>query len=80
MKEEKEFPDQNNGRETKGYAPYIIENISTLDGLRLVRMSFELPYRDWCILEKSDFFHRLTEFLEEAQKQNTQSEPLMPED
>jgi len=33
----------------------------------VVRMSFELPYLDWCRFEKSDVFHQLVKYLEELE-------------
>ncbi len=36
----------------------------------LVRMSFELPYLDWCRFEKSEVFQNLTAYLEELERQD----------
>ena len=35
-----------------------------------VRMTFELPYLDWCRFENSELFHQLTAYLEGLEKQN----------
>lgn len=53
---------------------YEIEEFSEFGYPRIVRMSFELPYLDWCRFEKSELFHRLTEYLEELQKQEIPTE------
>lgn len=46
---------------------YTTEEVSGLTNPRVVRMSFELPYLDWCRFEKSELFHRLTNYLEELE-------------
>ena len=35
----------------------------------VVRMSFEMPYLDWCRFEKSEIFQGLKKYLEELQRQ-----------
>lgn len=39
---------------------------------RIVRMSFELPYLDWCRFENSELFQNLKSYLEGLQKQEIQ--------
>ena len=51
---------------------YEIEDIKQLGYPRVVRMTFELPYLDWCRFEKSELFHSLTTYLEELKKQEIQ--------
>ena len=46
---------------------YTTEEVSGLTNPHVVRMSFELPYLDWCRFEKSELFHRLTNYLEELE-------------
>lgn len=41
-----------------------------------VRMTFELPYLDWCRFENSELFHQLTAYLEGLEKQNIQYVPI----
>lgn len=48
---------------------YVIEEFNGVLSPRVVRMSFELPYLDWCRFERSDVFHQLTEYLEGLKKQ-----------
>lgn len=50
---------------------YTTEEFSGLTCPHVVRMSFELPYHDWCRFEKSELFRHLTEFLEELEKQKS---------
>lgn len=38
----------------------------------VVKMSFELPYLDWCRFENSELFLDLKSYLEELQKQQIQ--------
>ncbi len=35
-----------------------------------VCMSFILPYNDWCILEKTEVFRLLTEYLDAVEKRD----------
>ena len=49
---------------------YITEEINGISRPHVVRMSFELPYLDWCRFEKSELFLNLTQYLEELGKQN----------
>lgn len=60
--------------------PYIIDEISGLSCPHIVRMSFELPYLDWCRFEKSDLYRALTEYLEGLKKQEIQIQRPMRED
>ena len=53
---------------------YEIEEFSGIAYPHVVRMSFELPYLDWCRFEKSELFHLLTNYLEELQNQGIQIE------
>lgn len=48
---------------------YSTEEISGIGIPHVVRMSFELPYLDWCRFEKSEIFRCLTSYLEELEKQ-----------
>ncbi len=48
---------------------YNIEDISELGYPRIVRMSFELPYLEWCRFEKSKLCQDLISYLSELQKQ-----------
>lgn len=47
---------------------YNIEDISELGYPRIVRMSFELPYLDWCRFENSALYRDLIAYLLELQK------------
>lgn len=49
---------------------YEIQEFKTLSYPHTVRMSFELPYLDWCRFEKSELFRDLTDYFKELQKQN----------
>lgn len=53
---------------------YRIEDFNGLGRPRVVRMSFELPYLDWCIFEKTELFQLLTTYLKELQNQESQHE------
>lgn len=45
---------------------------------RTVKVFFELPYRDWCLFQKSDLFRCLKEYLEELEKRDIpQQQPDM---
>lgn len=35
-----------------------------------VKVFFELPYRDWCLFQKSELFRCLKEYLEELEKRD----------
>ena len=35
-----------------------------------MRMSFVIPYSDWCEFEKSNLYQRLEQYLEELQKRD----------
>ena len=48
---------------------YEIEEFSGVGCPRVVRMSFELPYLDWCRFEKSELFRSLTAYFQELQRQ-----------
>lgn len=49
--------------------PWYTEDINLIDSPHVVRMSFELPYLDWCKFEKSELFQDLTKYLLELEKQ-----------
>ena len=49
-----------------------IEDRSIIGQPRVVRMSFELPYLDWCRFENSELFQNLKSYLEELQTQDIQ--------
>ena len=49
-----------------------IEDRSIIGHPRVVRMSFELPYLDWCRFENSELFQNLKSYLEELQTQDIQ--------
>lgn len=49
---------------------YEIHDVKMLSYPHVVRMSFELPYLDWCRFEKSKLFQNLISYLEELQRQN----------
>lgn len=53
---------------------YTTEEFSGVAYPRVVRMSFELPYLDWCRFEKSELFRHLTKYLEELQNQDEKME------
>ena len=44
---------------------YFTQDVNAVGCPHVVRMSFELPYLDWCRFQKSQLFHDLTEYLEE---------------
>lgn len=37
-------------------------------------ISFSLPYSDWCLLEQSEFWHRLDRYLEVCQSTDAQTQ------
>ena len=43
---------------------YFTQDVNAVGCPHVVRMSFELPYLDWCRFQKSQLFHDLTEYLE----------------
>ena len=49
---------------------YDIEEFSGISCPHVVRMSFELPYLDWCRFERSELFRALTLYLEELQNRD----------
>lgn len=49
---------------------YTVEKISGLERPWIARMSFELPYLDWCRFERSEIFQSLINYLEELEKQD----------
>lgn len=49
---------------------YTTEEFNGISHPHVVRMSFELPYLDWCRFEKTELFQSLTKYLEELEKQN----------
>ena len=63
-----------NPMERKGVMQiYTTEEFSGAGYPHVVRMSFELPYLDWCRFERSELFRHLTKYLEELQTQDIQS-------
>ena len=52
---------------------YYTHEFKTVDSPHVVRMTFELPYLDWCRFQKSKLFRDLTAYLEELEKQNTRN-------
>lgn len=46
---------------------YFTQDVNAVGCPHVVRMSFELPYLDWCRFQKSQLFHDLTEYLEEKE-------------
>ena len=48
---------------------YIVEDISDLGYPRVVRMSFELPYLNWCRFENSNLYRNLIAYLSELQRE-----------
>ncbi|GEM_PF-2820076 len=53
---------------------YFIDEFSGISSPRVVQMSFELPYLDWCRFENSEIFRKLTAYLEELEKQEIRIE------
>lgn len=53
---------------------YFIDEFSGISSPRVVQMSFELPYLDWCRFENSEIFCQLTAYLEELEKQEIRIE------
>ena len=47
---------------------YYIKDFTELGRPRIVRMSFEMPYLDWCRFEKSKIFRSLVKYLSELEK------------
>lgn len=50
---------------------YFTQDVNAVGCPHVVRMSFELPYLDWCRFQKSQLFHDLTEYLEELETPNS---------
>lgn len=46
---------------------YFMQDINAIGYPHVIRMSFELPYLDWCRFQKSQLFHDLTKYLEELE-------------
>ena len=59
---------------------YEITEYSGWDKATVVRMSFEMPYLDWCRFQKSDIFLALTQYLEELKTLNIPKMPLKKKD
>lgn len=59
---------------------YRTEEFSGLTSPHVVRMSFELPYLDWCRFEKSELFRCLTSYLEELETPEIQRKNPKQED
>lgn len=51
---------------------YFTQDINAVGYPHVVRMSFELPYLDWCRFQKSQLFHDLTKYLEELEMPDNQ--------
>lgn len=52
---------------------YYTREFKTVDSPHVVRMTFELPYLDWCRFQRSKLFHDLTAYLEELEKHPNES-------
>ena len=52
---------------------YYTHEFKTVDSPHVVRMTFELPYLDWCRFQNSELFHDLTAYLEGLEKQDIQT-------
>lgn len=61
---------------------YILETEEFSGALPLhsVRMIVAFPYRDWCEFEKSELFHRFSEYLEELQTRDNLNETTDTQD
>lgn len=46
---------------------YFTQDVNVVGYPHVIRMSFELPYLDWCRFQKSQLFHDLTKYLEELE-------------
>ena len=53
--------------------PYTVNTILLDSTLAHTRVSFELPYRDWCLLEKSIQWENFLQLLEEVQNKGNQT-------
>lgn len=51
------------------------EEITGFLGFHSVRVSFQLPYLDWCRFENSSVYQNLIKYLEELEKQSIQIPP-----
>lgn len=59
---------------------YHIVDFSRIDAPHATLMYFQLPYHEWCKFENSKLFHDLIRYLEESEKQDSQSEKLKNSD
>ena len=57
---------------------YHISESMRVDAPHVVRMSFELPYLDWCRFQNSELFRSLTSYLEGLEKQGIPTEHQVP--
>lgn len=55
-------------RNDKIKKPWVIVEADLVDSPHVVQMSFELPYHDWCIFEKTTLYRNLKEYLLEYEK------------
>ena len=56
---------------------YEIEEVKVTGGPHLVRMSFEMTYRDWCVFQKTTTFHSLKKYLSALKtKRNLHKHPM----
>lgn len=46
---------------------YFTQDVNAVGYPHVIRMSFELPYLDWCRFQKSQLFLDLTKYLEELE-------------
>ena len=53
---------------------YFTQDVNAVGCPHVVRMSFGLPYLDWCRFENSEIFRQLTAYLEELEKQEIRIE------
>lgn len=73
-KTERVVPCELNYPKRSDFYSIISEEYSGALPIHSVRMSFVLPYDDWCEFEKSNLFRLLSEYLEELQKRENQNE------
>lgn len=58
----------------KDFFNVCYEEYDGLLPIHSVRMSFSLPYNDWCVFQKSDLFQELLMYLQEQQRLSNQNE------
>lgn len=74
---QKAVPCELNYPKRSDFYSIISEEYSGALPIHSVRMSFVLPYDDWCEFEKSNLFRLLSEYLEGLQKQENQNAKIM---